>query len=128
MERKSYNIVFMIFCLVLLILAGCASMPEEVKTPAGSYYMARSVLNSYWETYLDYRDSLPEGERKQKLREKFDDIGVDSVFTQTKRVLDDWEKVIDTPEGFRKEKLFDTLLNRIIQKMLTEDLITIDVD
>lgn len=104
------------------------SMPEEAKTQAGAYYLARRALNDYWENYLTYRDSLPDGETKQKLRDKFDDIGKNSIFTEGNKALDIWGEFIDTPEAYTKEKIFDLILDEILKKLLTEGLIQIEMD
>jgi len=131
--KSQYGIVLLIG-LILFFVGGCSfmkamfSMPEEAKTQAGAYYLARRALNDYWENYLTYRDSLPDGETKQKLRDKFDDIGKNSIFTEGNKALDIWGEFIDTPEAYTKEKIFDLILDEILKKLLTEGLIQIEMD
>lgn len=129
------NMKFGIILIMLLTLFyGCAAMeglfsvPDETKTPEGAYYMARKTLNDYWEIYLNYRNAMPNGPKKQALKNKFDDTGTDSIFTRADKVLDSWREVLNTPEAYQKEKLFDLILDEIISQLIIEDLIKIEID
>ena len=111
------KIMFAVVAVVFL-MAGCAS---SLRT----YVSARTILNNYWEAYLDYRDSMPEGEAKDALRAKFKDTGKDSYFTQAKIALDAWNAVIESPDQTTQAKVYYAIWNQIMALMLTENIVVI---
>jgi len=108
----------MLMVVALVFLVGCAS---SLRT----YVSARTILNNYWETYLDYRDAMPAGETKDALKAKFKDTGEDSYFTQAKTALDVWDKVLQTPDQATQAQVYYAIWNQIMALMLSENIVVI---
>ena len=116
-KMQKRKIVLMVMALVFLI-AGCAS---SLRT----YVSARTILNNYWEAYLDYRDAMPDGEAKDALKAKFGDIGKDSYFTKAKKALDAWDAVLGSPDQATQAQVYYAIWNQIIALMLSENIVVI---
>lgn len=108
----------MLMAMALVFLVGCAS---SLRT----YVSARTVLNNYWESYLDYRDAMPAGEAKDALRAKFGDTGEDSYFTKAKLALDEWDKVLNTPNQTVQAQAYYAIWNQIMALMISENIVVI---
>ena len=108
----------MMMVVAIVFLVGCMS---SLRT----YVSARTVLNNYWESYLDYRDSLPAGVTKDALKAKFKDTGEDSYFTQAKTALDAWDKVLQTPDQTSQAQVYYAIWNQIMALMLSENIVVI---
>ena len=116
-KMQKRKIVLMVMALVFLI-AGCAS---SLRT----YVSARTILNNYWETYLDYRDAMPDGLAKDALKAKFGDTGKDSYFTKAKNALDAWDKVLDSQDQANQAQVYYAIWNQIMALMVSENIIVI---
>lgn len=105
--------------LMVIMFAACASSMR-------TYVSSRTILNNYWEAYLDYRDALPDGEAKDALRAKFRDTGTDSYFTQAKLALDAWGKVVGTPDQANQAQLYYAIWNQILTLLVTENIVVVE--
>ena len=104
--------------VAFVFLVGCAS---SLRT----YVSARTILNNYWETYLDYRDAMPAGEAKDALRAKFGDTGKDSYFTKAKAALDAWDAVLGSADQTTQAQAYYAIWNQIMALMLSENIVVI---
>lgn len=108
-----------ILLFLALMLVSCASSLRP-------YVSARTVLNNYWEAYLDYRDSLPEGPEKEALRRRFADSGTNSYFTAAAAALDAWKAAIGTEDEFIKREIYYDSFNRIMALLFKEGIINVE--
>ena len=108
----------MLMVVALVFLVGCANTMR-------GYVSGRTILNDYWEQYLDFRDSLPDGAQKTALRAKFNDTGKGSYFTDAKDALDVWKGALGTTGEIDAGKLYYKLLEKVVTILQSEGIVVI---
>lgn len=109
--------------IAVLLFAGCGTMNIEVAKediPIAVYISARTAFNSYLETYLNYRSTLPDGPKKQELRDKYE-----PKFEKGAKALDTWSAVLDagtdpTTAANAYSDIIDVLVMELIQSGILE--------
>ena len=89
------------------------------------YVKARDTFNNMWESYLDYRDGLPEGQKKEDLKGKFKDVGKTSIFTEVKEKLDLWGQFVGTMDEVQKKKDYYKLFNQALDLLIKAKIIEV---
>ena len=107
--------ITLVMVVVLAFLSACASMK--------SYVSARTILNNYWESYLDRRDAMPEGPEKDAFRAKFKDTGSYSYFTEADKALDAWSGALNTDQEAVKRGVYFKVFNQILNLLIAEGII-----
>lgn len=110
---------FVLLLGIMMVFISCAHTMQ-------GYVSARTILNNYWESYLNLRDSMPDGERKVALRAKFNDTGEESYFTDAKKALDLWNDVVGTSGELNASKFYYEIFNKIMILLLSEGVIKIE--
>ena len=114
MKRKLF-VPLILIAFIVMAISSCGSMK--------SYVSARTILNDYWESYLDRRDMMPDGPEKDALRAKFNDTGDWSYFTEADMALDAWGEALGTEEEVATKRLYLTIFNRLINLLVREGII-----
>ena len=122
--KRLENLTSYIACLTVIYIViwmfsfGCAG---SLRT----YVSARTMLNNYWEEYLNYRDAMPEGPAKVELRAKFQDTGKTSLFTDAKDALDAWDKVVQSTDQTTQANAYYAIWEKLMAILLREGIIEI---
>ena len=119
MKTRSNGIYLILLGMLVLLLSTCAHQMR-------GYVSARTILNNYWESYLNLRDSMPDGIKKDALRAKFNDTGKGSYFTDAKDALDAWKAAIGTEGEVNLSKVYYSLFEKIMALLLQEGVIKIE--
>ena len=123
MLKKNHGIMFLLLGIMLSIsLANCSHNLR-------AYVSARTVLNNYWEQYLNVRDAMPEGERKDEFRAKFNDardVEGDSYFAKADKALDAWESSIGTSSEKPNANQYYLLFSKVMSLLVSEGIVTIE--
>ena len=116
MKRK---ISFIALLLGVFLLVACAHQMR-------GYVSARTILNNYWESYLDMRDAMPNGPEKDAFRVKFNDTGKSSYFTEADEALDIWQASIGTSGEVDASRIYYGLFNKVVAILMSEGIIKIE--
>lgn len=120
--RRGRGNILLLF-LGLLVLTVCSNCANSMR----GYVSARTILNDYWESYLNLRDSMPEGAEKAALKAKFADTGKGSYFTDAKDALNVWQAALGTTGEIEAGKLYYTILNKVMDLLVREGVVVIKV-
>lgn len=124
---KLHRIESFLACLIILSLlfVGCAGIQiarEDI--PRASYVSARATFNTHLETYLNYRDMLPEGTKKEALRNKYE-----QDFWKAKEALDIWGAVVDMgTDPTSAITNYNKLIDFIVMELIKDEIIQIGVE
>lgn len=113
MKRCGFLFLIGLWVLVAGFLAyGCATVPAGQENLA-TYLGARTAFNNYLELYLNYRDVMPDGEKKNQLR-----AGLEPKFYQASLMLDAWKLSMNTDDEVMARQTFNTVFDQLALNLM----------
>ncbi|MBW2066886.1 MAG: hypothetical protein JRJ03_18405 [Deltaproteobacteria bacterium] len=114
-----YFLAVVTLLFIFVALSGCATQNAGLsRSPLTVYMIARAAFNDYLETYLDYRDALPNGPEKTALRQRFE-----PRFMQAAALLDLWKTALGRADENSARKAFNEAFNALLNELITAGII-----
>lgn len=112
MRRKRFIIGALFLCAFILSAAHCPQSPMAI------YTGTRTAFNNYLETYLNYRDALPDGAQKDALKSKYE-----KRFEEAAELLNLWGQAVGTDSQVIKSRAFNALFDRILLDLMNAGIV-----
>lgn len=102
MKRRFRVIAALFLCAFIVTAAHCPMTGKSI------YLGSRTAFNNYLETFVNYRDTLPQGAERNALNAEFQ-----PKFEECAAALDLWGKAVGTDQEITKMRAFNALFDKL---------------